>query len=148
MNPGVLGLLAPQFQSGPVQTVSCIPVAVVAEHATGSHAGSAVVSGDSQGNVADPSAAAQSLEASVTGQPALAATGPTGSLLAVRGLSGLLIALGVLGLRIARATTMSPELRETDAALLDPGTALRPLIEHQQHSSGRSSTEGLIAPTG
>ena len=27
-NPGVLGLLAPQFQSGPVQTVTCVPAAV------------------------------------------------------------------------------------------------------------------------
>jgi hypothetical protein len=134
-NPGLLGLLAPQFQSGPVQTVSCIPVAVVAEHATGSHPGNAVISGASRGNASDPSATAQSLGASVTGQSALAATGPTGSLLAVRWLAGLLIALGVLGLRVARATTMSPALRETDAAVLERTTALAALIANQQRSS-------------
>ena len=134
-NPGVLGLLAPQFQSGPVQTVTCVPVAVVAEDATGRHPGNAVVSGASRANVADPSGAAQNLGASVTGQSALAATGPAGSLLAVRGLSGLLIALGVLGLRIARATTMGPALRETDAAFLEPATAFGALIGTQRRSS-------------
>ena len=39
-NPGVLGLLAPQFQSGPVHTVSCVPAAV----AGGSGDGATIVS--------------------------------------------------------------------------------------------------------
>jgi hypothetical protein len=125
MNPGVLGLLSPQFQSGPVQTVTCVPAAVVAENATGSSPGKAVdiagssgdlsgtarntrSAGGSRGNAADPSAAAQGLAGFGTEQSVLAATGPAGSLFVGRGLSELLIGLGVLGLRIARANTTRP----------------------------------------
>jgi hypothetical protein len=40
-NPGVIGLLAPQVQSGPIQTTTCVPTAV----ASGGGGGAAIMAG-------------------------------------------------------------------------------------------------------
>ena len=102
--PGLLGLLGPQFQSGPVQSVTCFPVTVGAGSiAGGPPGGAANASGSSK--AMNDAVAASARGSAVDTLAALAATGPPRSPLTVPGMSGLLIGLGLLGLHIARATS-------------------------------------------
>ncbi|MCA1696311.1 MAG: hypothetical protein LC749_17215, partial [Actinobacteria bacterium] len=162
-NPGVLGLLGAQYQSGPIQTMTCVPATVIRGDRSGQPSGTATIAttGAAPGRAtAAPGRAAASAPGgasgasgsspidrlSVAGRRFLAGTGR--DLLALGKLASLLIGLGILAMRFQRLRRLSRKKRATRVGLYDHRYEQERSLVHRADLSVADRNEAFVVRPG